>query len=107
MGYNVKYICVCVCIIFLHYSFLSFLVDLCDLMRRCRSESMSLFILYNSATTSNYHLPFSPFSLLKKTLFSFVYLFSALKLKQEANGGLEVVSNSALCFFCSYPPSAT
>lgn len=32
----------------LHYSCASFLVDLCDLMRRCRFVSMSLLILYNS-----------------------------------------------------------
>lgn len=44
------------------------MVDLCDLMRRCRSVSTSL-ILYNSATTSNYHLLLQ-FS--KKTFTSFI-----------------------------------
>ncbi len=59
------YICVSVCVS-VHYSYVSFMVDFCDLMRRCRSVSTSLFILYNSATTSNYHLPLSPLCLLKR-----------------------------------------
>lgn len=62
----IRVVCVCAGV---HYLYVSFLVDLCDLMRRCRSVSTSLFILYNSATTSHYHrLPLSPLSLLKRLL---------------------------------------